>query len=199
LVALASLVLPALVVGTGASFLSQVTSVRHALAMVNFVAVDNIDSQYLASVISRLPIEPPPAWIVTGAGYGVVVFALYLVYRITKADLQNPSLWAWGILSATIPFWMSSAWPHYFVYLPFLQVLVLVNLSGLRPSWRRPVLAMWMFSLVFSSIFTAQAVQNWFRYVGFGSLFWSNMFILMAASAILWAKIARRPEAPAPA
>ncbi|MEW6242485.1 MAG: glycosyltransferase 87 family protein, partial [Chloroflexota bacterium] len=194
-VLLCVLVIPAMVIGPSETIQSQLTISEHATAMMRALAMDNIDSQYFASVITRImymPITSQFTKILIIAGYLIAASAVYLVYRISEAQIEYSAFWAWGILSATIPFWIPSAWPHYFVYLPFLQVLAYCHISNINLRWRKPAIVLWIFSLTFSSIFITHIVQNWFRYVGFGSLFWSSIFILTVILIILLPNLAKR-------
>lgn len=196
LMTLAWLVLiPALVFGLAEAIRGQLAVTGHAATMVRLLAMDNIDSQYFASVIARVlrfPILSTVTDFLVYAGYAWTGLVIYVVYRITRARITDAAFWCWGLLAATIPFWIPSAWPHYFVFLPYLQTLAFQRLPELQPRWRRPAVVLWIFSILLSSILIAQAVQNWFRYVGIGALFWSNFFVLSLAIMILLPQLLQR-------
>ena len=182
------LIVPAAIVGWHETLQSQFAISGHASTMIRVLAMDNIDSQYFASVITRImrmPTSSPFTGILVDTGYLAVLIAVCLVYVVSKTGIKNSPYWAWGILSATIPFWIPSAWPHYFVFLPFLQVLIFDNIQRVNARWKMPAIMLWMFSVILSNIFIAQIVQNWFRFVGVGSLFWSNLFILILTAFIV--------------
>jgi alpha-1,2-mannosyltransferase len=150
---------------------------------------DNIDTQYLPSVIARyfnLPINSFIYTFMTIGSYLVVIFMIYLAYLVSKSSFPGSLFWVCGLLFITFPFWIPSAWPHYFVYLPCLQIMAFQEISRQKNDMRRLSLILWIFSIVLSSILTMQAVHNWYKYIGLGSLLWSNLTILLLFFIILW-------------
>ena len=51
---------------------------------------------------------------------------------------------------------------------------------------KRLSLIQWIFSIVLSNILIMQAVDSWNKYIGLGSLFWSNLAILLLMTNVLW-------------
>ena len=182
-------VAPSLVMGPQAAIQSQLAISGHASIMLNQLAMGNVDSQNFAAVLGRLGGVAFPSTagaILVSGGYSLLAGSLYLVYRIARAEGERGLYWAWPILAATIPFWIPSAWPHYFVFLPFMQALVWGSLPALSHGARRIAAILWMFSAIFSSILIALAVGNWFRFAGFGSLMWASVCGLASMLIVLW-------------
>ena len=56
---------------------------------------------------------------------------------------------------------------------------------GQKEGSNRTIFFLWVISVVLSSILIMQAVQNWYKYIGLGSLLWSTLAILAAISIIV--------------
>ena len=191
------LLIPLPFMGFSNGMLSQLTPIERAVQLLQSVAIHNIDTQYLPSVIARsfnIPINTPIITILSVVGYLIVLFSAFIAYRISRSAVPGGLFWACGLLFATIPFWISSAWPHYFVYLPCLQIMAFHEITRQGSPLKRSSLILWMFSVVLSNILTMQAVHSWNKYIGLGSLFWSNLAILMLFSMILWRYVKPKPS-----
>ncbi|MFC2064814.1 glycosyltransferase family 87 protein [Chloroflexota bacterium] len=152
----------------------------------------NVNTQYLPSAIARyfnLPTYSTIYTLLVVGSYLVVVYILFLLFRISKSKIPRSLIWSCGLLFTTIPLWIPSAWPHYFVYLPFLQIMVFRELKPQMDNIKRGLFILWVFSVVLSNILIEQAVHNWYKYIGLGVLLWSNMAILLLFSIILWRKL----------
>ena len=182
------LLIPILILGFKETINDQFIIGSSTIEMIKFLATDNIDSQSFISVLTRVAPIPDIAevrYLWVASGYLVVALGFYLVYKVAKIKSDLSIFWVWGILSATIPFWVPSTWPHYFVYLPFLQALTFCSISNIHLRLRTFAIFAWAVSLIFSSIFLVQIVHNWFKYVGYGSLFWSNLSISLLILIVL--------------
>ena len=190
--AICLLLVPLPFMGFSSSMLFQLAPGERITQLLQSVAIHNIDTQYFSSVIARslnIPINSPVSDILVAAGYLVVIFTIFMAYRVSRSEIPGGLFCACGLLFATIPFWISSSWPHYFVYLPILQIMAFQEINRDGAPIKRSLLILWIFSVVLSSILTMQAVQSWNKYIGLGSLFWSNLAILQLFSMILWSYI----------
>ncbi|MFN2215374.1 MAG: glycosyltransferase family 87 protein [Anaerolineales bacterium] len=148
----------------------------------------NIDSQYFPSVIARffnIMIPSSAFTLLTLASYLVVFAIIYFAYRVLKSGIPNNLIWVCALLFTTFVFWIPSAWPHYFIFIPVLQIMVLQEMVGQKERSNRTLFFLWVISVVLSSILIMQAVQNWYKYIGLGSLLWSTLAILAAISIIV--------------
>ena len=189
------IIIPAIILGLDETFNSQYFFGDNAYTMVKFIAFNNTGSQYFASVITRIVdklFNTSITKVSVTLGYLVVLLAFYLVFRISKAKFAFSDFWAWGILSATIPFLVPSTWSHYFAYLPFLQALTFHYIPGIQIRWRMYAIVLWVTSVIFSNIILVQIVQNWFLYTVLGLLFWSNFFMVLLLGIILAPILTRR-------
>lgn len=99
------------------------------------------------------------------------------------------------LILASTPFWMDTSWPHYFIYLPALQLMLLDALKApADPGWTWLAIA----SCAVVSIVTASSVAllwiagAWQPYSANGYLFVANAVVLAGAYLV----IARQFSAP---
>ena len=90
------------------------------------------------------------------------------------------------LVAASVPFWLRTSWSHYFVHLPIAQTL----LAGAFAERGRPrdLLAVGVLvapSVYLSSIPGLFATEGWWYYANAGSLFFSNLLVLLGAAAFL--------------
>ncbi len=90
---------------------------------------NDLNSQYIAHVFGRLFLSSAQefSWPLTRLlGYLVSGVNIALLGMLVVRGVQKSSYWAWSLLFTTLPFWLTTAWPHYFVYLPVAQIFVLM-------------------------------------------------------------------------
>jgi hypothetical protein len=184
--------------------------VNQAMAEADAWVPNDINSQFAAHVARRLAGGDPEAFNlrhVTLAGYVVVALNIALVYVLMRLNIPRWESYAYLLLFASLPFILSTSWPHYFVYLPFCQALTAETwLTGSPPPRRKRVLeiALLTTSAVLSSAFFFNLVGDRFVYSGLGFLFFSNLLVLVVAYLILapqvlqegWVKTVLRQSKP---
>lgn len=148
----------------------------------------NIDSQYFASVISRLldsriPLATTRPWLV-GLGLAWFVGHLVLLWRYHHT-LSDEHIFA--LLFLSLPFLLETSWPHYFVFLPFCQTAVLLSRfpSPSSPQASHPTLRFALFTIhyslltLFPTIFFFRLFPTWHDYSRYGFLLWSDLLLLL--------------------
>lgn len=119
----------------------------------------------------------------TVVGYLVSLSCICLAWLLQRQESQQRHGLAIVALFLSIPFWIKTSWPHYFVYLPFCQV---ATLSYWVSSYRDPIAlkriltAITVLSMMLSSIFAFNLFENWTGYNSNGLLFLANILILIA-------------------
>jgi hypothetical protein len=190
--------IPMLVLGPARALQLQANASGDAMQMVTSLAVRNTDTQYFASVIARyfkIPFDSMTFSLLTGLGIALLLAILFLVWKITRSQVEHAGLWACALLLMTFPFWIPSAWPHYFLFLPLIHSMLFqkIRRSALRGGkW---LFILWLFSILFACILAAQALQDWFTYVWMGLIFWSNLFTLL----LTWLALRHEFKHPLPA
>ena len=189
-VALFWLVLPTIVLGPEGNWQFYVTvRERVAHAMTTWLPED-INAQYLPSVVGR--------WLGTAAGrglwrwlgYGLFALNLLAVARLVIRRAPRAIEWAFALLFLGLPLAVETSWPHYFVYLPFAQTLVALE-AGLfsgKVGARPPVVwlsaALLLASIILASMPFFQLVGRWQDYSQYGVLFVANACLLIAAHVL---------------
>lgn len=149
------------------------------------------NSQYIGSVVQRLtgmPVLRGPA----GVFGGLVVLAnLYAMFELARGDSDDAVLWAAALALLSIPFMLRTSWPHYFAYLPFVQLLVARDLAAHPPAslsrsieWSGLVL-----SLLLGNVLAFALTPGWKAYGQWGCPFFANAVVWLVAWARLVPKI----------
>lgn len=149
----------------------------------------DVNSQYFGHVILRIfPFEEAPfrrkILSITSQWMGILIALsniciIWLMQRSQK--ILNSLLLSAGLLFLSFPFVIQTSWPHYFVYLPFCQiVLVQIAQLYLSQSGKLPVLTLIFLSCGASSIFVFSLFPGWYDYNNWGILFFSNLLLLFA-------------------
>lgn len=204
-VALFWLVIPTAVLGPEGNWQFYVTVRDRVAHAVTTWMPEDINAQYLPSVVGR--------WLGTAAGrgiwrwlgYGLFGLNLLAVARIVRRRAPRAAEWAFALLFLGLPLAVETSWPHYFVYLPFAQTLVWLEIEFfLRNSVSRPPIvwssgALLLLSIVLASMPFFQLVGRWQDYSQYGVLFIANLSLLLAAHALTLRPAARsgRPAAAA--
>lgn len=158
-----------------------------ALGDADWVAGD-ANSQYFAHVVLRWMNgfggsggEAPRALVAVGA---IVAAGLAgAAWRLRKGDSASDAALAAALLLVSLPFLVSTSWPHYFVYLPFVQTVALGR--ALRPGEGGRLERTLMQGLVGVSILLAALpffllFPSWLAYQEKGFLFLSNVLVMPA-------------------
>jgi hypothetical protein len=149
------------------------------------------NSQYLPHVAMRYlkvtdPLSTDPrGWRIVA--YGLFAANVLLLCGVLRARLEDPAETGFSLLLLSTPLIVQTSWPHYFVYLPFCQVLAWQVLGRRRTDAR----AVMRYGLVGVSVVLSSSVFfNWFGnfsgYSWYGCLFWSNMLV----AAVLYLELA---------
>jgi hypothetical protein len=133
-----------------------------------------------------------PAWLLPLQIVGWLILGAnaFLVLLVAASNLEHRLRWAFLLMLASTPFFISSLWAHYFVYLPAFQLfLAFVIERDRKVYWKYPLLAV---SVVLSSVFFMQLFDVWRDYAYWGFLTWSNLLLLVLAYAELIPKLSLR-------
>ena len=117
--------------------------------------------------------------VVQALGYAVVIANIVLTFLVVESDLEHRVVWAFLLLSVSIPFFVPTSWPHYFVYLPAFQACLLFIMNKDKSVLLKYLLL--FLSIVLANIIFFNVIANRQTYVGAGFLFWSNLSLLILA------------------
>ena len=197
-VALFWLVIPTAVLGPEGNWQFYVTvRERVAHAMTTWMPED-INAQYLPSVVGRWLGTADGRGVWRWLGYGLFALNLLAVARLVIRGAPRAAEWAFALLFLGLPLAVETSWPHYFVYLPFAQMLVWLETEFLRRNsvsslkftgWL--ALALLLLSIVLASMPFFQLVGRWQDYSQYGVLFIANLSLLLAAHALTLRPAAR--------
>ncbi len=146
--------------------------------------LEDSNSQYFASVISRLvhvgggPIDRT---VLRTVGYLIFGMNILALYGLTRIRPEDEIYWAFALLFVSLPFIIETSWPHYFVYLPFCQVFADFGLErdkSVAPKLLKRVLLLLPSMVLASSVFF-NLVGNWQSYGYYGFLFIANALLLL--------------------
>lgn len=188
-VAVFVIIVPILVLGWETNWeFYQTVSQRIAHARTTWMLRD-LNSQYLANVMNRLAenvwqtSSPRLLWQVVGlviAGVGGLTAVALVCQRQPRADQ-----WFLTILFLALPFVTETSWPHYFVFLPFVQVFLLAHLwqKGKRKAWFGSLGI--LISMLLASMLFFAWVGDRRAYASMGTLLWANSVLFLVT---LWLK-----------
>jgi hypothetical protein len=176
------LVIPTLVLGPETNLRFNLTvSERIAHGLTTWIPED-LNAQYVASVLTRvLPLSGPYRLLWRVGGYAVFGLNFLLLLRLLSLERRDEIYWAFALLFLSIPFLIETAWPHYFIYLPYCQTLAFL-------AWRReprPAVRLWKAllllgpSMLLASMPFFHIVGRWQDYSRLGFLFLANLLILL--------------------
>ena len=183
--------IPALFLGAGRAASFQL-SVLDGLPILMAFLRDSQNSQYIGAVFSRMFTSTAHAHTLflplQLLGGGTLLINLALIYRLLRNQIYRCDLLAFQLLSLSLPFLLQTSWPHYFAYLPFAQLLMLlISIEKLRdnhpPShWWFGCIAIILAStsIIFSSVIFMSFFPNWISYSSKGFLFFSDAVLLLA-------------------
>ncbi|UCF68496.1 MAG: DUF2029 domain-containing protein [Acidobacteriota bacterium] len=151
--------------------------------------VVNVLDRDLSLVARRLGTElPSESWRPVFATMGGVILLIngFLVWRTTPRGDGEACDFAFMLIFASLPFVVTTSWPHYFVHLPFCQVVLLRSLIG-QTGLRRRLVA--LLPLVTSMLLSSSVVFNmfgrWQLYSYVGCLFFANFLLLIATYSLV--------------
>ena len=202
------LVVPTVILGPDGNWtFYQTVSERVAHAMTTWMPED-INAQYMPSVVGRWLDSSDGRMLWRLVGYCVFVANALIVARLAHRGGTRAAEWSFALLFLSLPFVAETSWPHYFVYLPFAQTLVWLELrarAGTEEGWNQnPVVRLSRWALLLTSIILAsmpffQWVGRWQDYSSLGFLFLANLSLFLLAHVLIFPGAATEPDRPAQA
>ena len=179
-------ILTAAVLGVEPTVRFQLLVNRAIQAEQRWIAMD-ANSQYVAYLALRRisgAVDIGMLGLATCLGYLVCAINVGLLWIAQHRWKPGTSYWAAVLVFTATPFWIPTSWPHYFVYLPALQMFAVHDLSTQTgPTITRSL----QWGLVTASIALASsmalvyAAGSWMDYSSAGYLFASNACLLVYA------------------
>ncbi len=187
--------LPAAVMGLETT-LEYYETTSHTLSLLRPRISRDLNSQYLPHLVTRLfhraTLERD--WVFEGArllGYGVVASNLGILLIGCRRALPGAGTLGFVVLSLSIPFFAPTSWPHYFSYLPFCQAFLALSVLREPAAGRRTVLASTvLLSVLLSNVIFHNLWGDWRAYAAVGTLFVSNLLLLVGVYATILPKLA---------
>lgn len=200
LLAIALLVLPAAFLG-GEGTLAFYDDVAAMIEANEELLREDVNSQYFPHVLARwadrdpdsTAVLPRIAWLVVWSSLGLV---LALSVQAARADARRPLTWGFVLVLLATPFWVPTSWPHYFVYLPFVQLFLVsraLEESDLPRLLRLSVGILAALSTLLSSVLFFEVMGGKEFYGASGTLFVSNALLLVASVAWLFTRLKKAP------
>lgn len=157
----------------------------------------DVNSQYFGHVILRMfPLEEAPfkrkilTIILPWIGISITILNLYLTWKNQIGEKMSDNLLvSYGLIFLSFPFIIQTSWSHYFVYLPFCQiVLIQAAFIDLSRMGKILVLILTFLSCVCSSVITFNFFPTWYDYNNWGMLFLSNLLLLIASYIVVYTR-----------
>lgn len=158
-------------------------------------AMRDVNSQYVAHVLMRwlqgLGVAVKPLHLQLGAalGYAVFVLNMGLVLALQHARWRGRLLLSMVAIFVSFPFVIKTSWPHYFAYLPFCQLaLLMLARQGLGGAGGRQVLSLGLvlLSVALSNFFVFDLFADWRVFSQWGLLFGANALLMLALYLQAW-------------
>jgi hypothetical protein len=132
---------------------------------------------------------------------GLIVWAclglvLALTVQASRAGIERPIAWGFVLVLLWTPFWVPTSWPHYFVYLPFVQLFLasaLLAEPGASRALRVVLGVLVALSTLVSSVLFFNVSGGKDFYGAAGMLFVSNALLLAASVAWLFVRLKKAP------
>ena len=176
--------IPAVFIGLEetAIFYIRIFSSAESRFILDGEGAGSLNSQYVSLVLSRLfGTDAGSAWfwVFQVAGFGILCANIVLSILAALSDLEHRLVWSFLVLSASIPFFVPTSWPHYFIYLAAFQAFAFCFIERDKLWMFKRILL--LFSMVFSNILFFNFLDDRLIYVSTGFLFWSNLLLLLVA------------------
>ena len=150
----------------------------------------NSNSQFVPNVVQRF-IEPAGTFVALASTAVAVCILAWAVFEARTGHHFRGLALSW----LSLPFWAPPVWPHYFVFLPW----VLMVLDG--DVQRRPLArVLWTWAAVLSSLAGLAVAGGWMTYVSVGVLaIADSVLVTIAVSCRHWDSAANHRAVPGPA
>lgn len=120
------------------------------------------------------------------AGYAVLALNALCGVLLWRRRPERELAWWFLLLSCSLPFLTPTSWPHYFVFLPVCQLLVLRELGDHRHGTATAVCGTLLLSSVaLASIFAFNGVGSWRAFNFYGVVAFANLLLLATAYVVL--------------
>ena len=151
-----------------------------------------IASQYISNVLFRLSgmlgagMSNFTYLLTRAAGFLLLLFNIRLIRLIQRKRIHGEAVLSMITLFLSVPFVISTSWPHYFVFLPFCQAALYLQIrSAYRGRGYFTILTGFIcLSTVFSNVLFLNLFSSLSVYNEMGMLFASNLFLLLALHRI---------------
>lgn len=185
--------MPAIILGFADWFKFESTSIQ---ALSNNAGLrQDINSQYFLHVTLRLidaystnSLSSLHAKIIEWVGYIIAGLCFMMMWIFKSNEVTDRYCISIIPIFLAIPFLVKSSWPHYFVYLPFCQLITLnylINsLKELKKIGMTGVLITIIF-ILFSSVFVFDFFGHWSFFNKNGMLFFANLLLVIVMLLIL--------------
>ena len=185
-------VVPSIVIGPMLTFQFH-REAAEALAAIGHFIEQDWNSQFLPHVILRLlhVVDSPRAVLALFvAGLVVPLANAGIVWRLRKSETLQAAALSFAALLLSLPFLLSTSWPHYLVYLPCCQAVVVAGLLRMpsRPS-RHVLVAAAVTSMFLSSVFALNLVGQWAAFVWPGPFLWADVLLIPGVFALTRAEL----------
>lgn len=145
------------------------------------------NTQYAPAALSRMiwgrfSPDSVEARALAAASYALALLnfaGLYLVHRRSIEPVRERFA---AVLFLTIPLLLPVTWPHYMVYLPFCQLLLVrlaLSSSGAGRVRRISLVGMAVLSAALASVFLMFAFGTWIPYARSGALMWADLIVMI--------------------
>lgn len=153
------------------------------------LGLHDVNSQFFAHVLKR--------WFAVWAVYwspshfqwflkiGITILVLNTLFALITKIKALPFDWIFVVLLVflSLPFVITTSWPHYFVYLPFCQMavfLITMQICRLDVFWFLGVIFLCSSSMICSNFLFFEVFANWQKFSQLGIIFLSNSILLLA-------------------
>jgi len=158
------------------------------LSRASAVIAQDWNSQYFAHVVLRwlgLVDAPDAVRVVAVLGWAAVALMIWLVWILRTVDGVVASDLSMAALLLSLPFVLSTSWPHYFVYLPFCQALAIGQLCQQPRSGRTSLfLALAILSVALASVFALNLSAHWSSYARSGAILVANILLMFPVMSL---------------
>jgi hypothetical protein len=157
------------------------------LSRASALIAQDWNSQFFAHVVLRwlgIADAPDAVRALTFGGWAAVAAMVWLVWLLRERGDTAASDLSLAALFLSLPFVVSTSWPHYLVYLPFCQALVVKSLWS-RPAAPRSriLLGASLLSVALASVFALNVSPHWNSYARSGVLLVANVLLMPALAA----------------
>jgi hypothetical protein len=184
-------ILPAVILGPGGWVRFHRASIG-AMFYAPWVKQE-ISSQYISNVLLRLSgmlgtgMSNTSYLLTRVSGLLVLLFNIRLIGLIKRKCIHGEAVLSMITLFLSVPFVLSTSWPHYFVFLPLCQAALYMQIRSAHHVRRYFTISVGLIclSVVFSNVLFLNLFSSLSVYNEVGMLFASNLLLLLALHRIV--------------